>query len=91
VGDYDQPPRALKLTRPVYPQEAFIKKVEGVVTVEFVIELEGDVRSARVIRSVPLLDQAAMETVKQWRFAPAIKKGRKVTARATAPVSFRIF
>ena len=80
-----------KSTRPVYPQDAFIKKIEGVVTVQFVIDTNGMVGSVRVIRSVPLLDQAAIESVRQWRFAPAVKKGRAVSTLATAPVSFRIF
>ena len=89
--DYDQGPRLLQSTRPVYPQEAFINKVEGVVTVQFLIDATGVVVSVRVIRSVPLLDHAAMASVRQWRFAPAVKKGRAVPALATAPVSFRIF
>ena len=89
--DYDQGPRLLQSTRPVYPQEAFVKKIEGVVTVRFLIDATGVVVSTRVIRSVPLLDQAAMASVRQWRFAPAVKKGRAVPALATAPVSFRIF
>ena len=89
--DYDQGPRLLQSTRPVYPQEAFVKKIEGIVTVQFLIDATGVVVSTRVIRSVPLLDQAAMASVRQWRFAPAVKKGRAVPALATAPVSFRIF
>lgn len=91
VLDYDQAPRAIKLTKPVYPQGAFMKKIEGVVTVQFLIDTSGQPVHVRVIQSIPMLDQAAIETVQQWRFAPAVKKGRAVTTLATAPVSFRIF
>ncbi len=91
VMDYDQPPRLLKQTRPVYPQEAFIKKIEGVVTLEILIGVDGKVRRARVLRSVPQLDAAALQTVRQWVFAPAIKGGRPVPTTAQAPVSFRIY
>jgi protein TonB len=91
VTDYDQPPRVIKQTRPVYPQEAFIKKVEGVVEVEILIDASGRVRPTRVLRSVPLLDQAAIDTVRQWVFAPAIKNGRPVATTAVAPVTFRIY
>jgi protein TonB len=91
VLDYDQPPRLIKQTRPVYPQEAFIKKIEGVVEVEFLIDSGGRVVSARVIRSIPLLDAAALQTVRQWVFAPAVKKGRPVSTIARAPVTFRIY
>lgn len=91
VLDYDQPPRLLKQTRPVYPQEAFIKKIEGVVTLEIVIGIDGKVGRARVIRSIPQLDAAAIQTVRQWVFAPAVKGGRPVPTIANAPVSFRIY
>jgi protein TonB len=91
VLDYDQPPRLIKQTRPIYPQDAFIKKIEGVVEVEILIDVSGRVARARVMRSVPLLDQAAIETVKQWLFAPAVKGGRPVPTTAIAPVTFRIY
>jgi len=91
VLDYDQPPRLLKQTRPVYPQEAFIKKIEGVVMLEIVIGIDGKVGRARVLRSIPQLDSAAIQTVRQWVFTPAIKGGRPVSTIANAPVSFRIF
>ena len=91
VLDFDQAPRLLKQTKPVYPQEAFIKKIEGVVTLEIVIGVDGRVGRARILRSVPQLDSAALQCVKQWQFAPAIKGGRPVTTIAQAPVSFRIY
>src|SRR4029079_18842149 len=91
VMDYDQPPRPIKMTRPQYPQEAFVKKIEGTVEVEIVIDANGRVVSARVVRSIPMLDAAAVQTVYQWVFAPAMKGGRPVSTRAMAPVTFRIF
>jgi protein TonB len=91
VLDYDQPPRAIKITQPRYPPDAFVKKIEGTVEVEILIDSSGRVARARVIRSIPLLDAAALQTVYQWVFAPAIKGGRPVATVASAPVTFRIF
>jgi len=91
VLDYDQAPRPIKITRPQYPQEAFVKKIEGVVELEILIDSTGHVVRARVVKSVPLLDAAAIQTVKQWVFSPAIKDGRPVATIASAPVTFRIF
>lgn len=91
VLDYDRPPRILKQARPQYPQEAFVKKIEGTVIVELLIDTEGRVVRARVIRSVPELDAAALDSVRQWVFSPAIKHGRPVATVALAPVSFRIY
>ncbi|HVQ28269.1 MAG TPA: TonB family protein [Vicinamibacteria bacterium] len=91
VLDYDQAPRPIKITRPVYPQEAFIKKVEGIVELEILIDATGRVVHARVTKSIPLLDQAAIQCVYLWQFSPAVKRGRPVATRANAPVTFRIF
>jgi protein TonB len=91
VLDYDQPPRPIKQTKPTYPQEAFIKKIEGTVVLEILIDSTGRVVRARVIQSVPQLDAAAVQTVYQWVFIPAMKHGRPVPTVALAPVNFRIF
>jgi periplasmic protein TonB len=91
VYDYDRPPRLLNPTKPRYPPDAFIRKVEGVVIVEFVIDATGRVVRARIVQSIPLLDAAALETVRAWEFAPALQHGRPVATAAQAPVTFRIF
>jgi periplasmic protein TonB len=91
VLDYDQPPRPIKLTKPVYPQEAFVKKIEGVVEVDILIDANGRVVNARIKRSIPLLDAAALQCVREWIFSPAMKGGRPVATLAQAPVTFRIF
>jgi hypothetical protein len=43
------------------------------------------------MQSIPLLDAAAVQTVYQWIFSPAMKNGRPVATLAEAPVTFRIF
>jgi protein TonB len=91
VMDYDQPPRPIKITQPKYPPDAFVKKIEGTVDVEILIDSTGRVTKAKVVRSIPMLDRAAVETVQQWVFSPAIKNGRPVATIASAPVTFRIF
>lgn len=91
VADVDQMPRPIKQTRPQYPQEAFVKKIEGTVIVEILIDTTGRVTPLRIMQSIPALDQAAMDTVRQWLFTPALKHGRPVKYVAQAPISFRIF
>ncbi len=91
VYDYDRPPRLLNPTKPKYPADAFVRKVEGVVIVEFVIDATGHVVRTRIIQSIPMLDAAALETVRTWEFTPALKHGRPVATAAQAPVTFRIF
>ena len=86
--DYDVPPKLLKQIKPKYPNEAFKKKIEGTVLVEFIVETTGDVRETRILESVPGLDEAAVRTVRSWRFSAARLKGVPVRVIARAPVSF---
>jgi protein TonB len=64
--------------------------VEGVVIIEAVIAVDGTVRDARVLRSVPLLDRAALDAVKQWRYAPTRLGGVAVPVIVTVTVQFRL-
>jgi protein TonB len=91
VMDYDRPPRPLRMPRPEYPSEAFVKKVEGTVVLQILIDEHGRVAQARVVRSIPMLDQAALHAVRTWAFIPALRGGQPVATLALAPVSFRIY
>ena len=55
------PPTRIGYVRPEYPQIARAAKVQGVVVLEGQIERDGHVCSARVLRSIPLLDQSAID------------------------------
>jgi len=90
-GGWDQPPRAVKLTKPTYPDDAYHKKIEGTVEVEFLIGRDGRVVYAYVLKSIPALDVAALQTVAQWAFSPARRGGEPVATIARAPVTFRIY
>lgn len=91
VGDYDQQPRLISQAKPVYPHDAFTKKLEGTVEVGFIIDVDGRVRRAWIVKSIPALDSAAIQAVRQWVFAPALKGGRPVATQHVAPVKFRIY
>jgi TonB family protein len=56
---------------PIYPQVAREARREGVVILEAVIDASGNVTSVRVLKGDPLLDQAALDAVQQWKFTPA--------------------
>jgi protein TonB len=73
---------------PAYPQDAFVKKVQGTVELEIVIDENGRVVRVRILRSIPLLDAAAVACVQQWVFAPAQRGGRPVAVSARAPIGF---
>ena len=72
----------------IYPEAARTANVTGVVVVEITIGIDGSVADARVLRSISLLDQAALETVRQWRYQPVVVNGKPVPAIVTVPVAF---
>ena len=71
---------------PTYPQIAQDSKVQGVVILEALIGVEGKVTNARVLQSVPLLDQAALDAVMQWEFTPTRLNGQLVPVMMTVTV-----
>lgn len=88
VGGSIQPPRKVTDVRAVYPQEAQDANVQGVVIVEAVIGTDGRVTKARVLRSIPMLDQAALDAVQQWEFTPTVLNGILVPVVMTVTVNF---
>lgn len=83
-------PQKIKDVRPVYPPDALAARIQGVVVVEVSIDSEGKVRGAKVLRSIPELDEAALAAVRQWEFAPAVAHGKAVPVVATVTVNFAL-
>jgi len=83
-------PRKLHEVAPTYPAIAQRANIEGDVIIEAVIAVDGTVRDARVLRSQPLLDRAALDAVKQWRYAPTRLGGVAVPVIVTVTVRFRL-
>ena len=76
--------------RPVYPRMAQEARIEGVVIIEATISETGQVINAKLLRSVPLLDQAAIEAVRQWEFTPSMLNGVPVPVIMTVTVTFTL-
>jgi protein TonB len=74
----------------VYPPIAASAKVSGVVIVEATIGSDGRVNEVRVLRSIPLLDQAAMEAVRQWEFQPTLLNGAPISIVMSMTVNFAL-
>lgn len=83
-------PRRLNEIAPAYPAIARDAHVEGVVILEATIDAGGAVQTARVLRSIPLLDEAALSAVRQWQFEPALLNGQPVAVIMTVTVKFTL-
>jgi TonB family protein len=83
-------PKKIKDVKPVYPPIAETARISGVVIAEIVIDTNGDVRDARILRSIPMLDQAALDAIRQWRYTPTTLNGVPVELVMTVTVSFTL-
>jgi TonB family protein len=88
IGGRIMPPRKIKDVKAVYPEIARSARVSGEVTIEATIGADGKVIDARVVRSIPLLDQAALDAVRQWEYLPTLLNGVPVPVLMTVTINF---
>lgn len=90
AGGEIRSPIRIKDAQPIYPFIARSAKKEGVVIIEAIIGVDGKVEDARIIRSIPLLDQAALDAVKAWEYTPTLLNGRPTPVIMTVTVHFKL-
>jgi protein TonB len=90
LGPNIEPPKKIKDVKPVYPQVAFSGQTRGAVVIEITIGTDGKVEEAKIIHSVPLLDEAAVEAVRQWEYEKTRLNGVLVSLIMTVVVNFTI-
>jgi len=90
VGGQIKEPKKLKTVNPTYPDIAKQARVQGVVILECTISPQGKVTDVKVLRGIPLLDQAAVDAVKQWVYTPTLLNGVPVPVIMTVTVNFKL-
>ena len=90
IGGNIKPPTKILDVKPVYPDVAQKARVQGVVICEVLVRPDGTVADVRVLRSIPLLDQAAFNAVLQWIFTPTLLNGTAVPVIMTVTVNFTL-
>jgi protein TonB len=89
LAEIDQKPRAVFQASPLYPSQMRGRKLEGVVTVIFIVDVSGRVADPRVVKSThEAFAGPALNAVKQWKFEPAIKAGQRVPCKMRVPIRF---
>jgi TonB family protein len=83
-------PRLIHKVEAKYPEAAIKAKVEGKVVIEATTNIAGDVVEAKVLQGHPLLRQATVEAIKQWKYEPYIVEGEKKPVQFTVMVNFRL-
>jgi len=90
VGGNIRPPTRVVYVAPVYPRLALDARKEGTVILQAVIDETGNVREVKVLRSVQLLDDAAIQAVANWKFTPTLLNGTAVPVVMTVTVAFAL-
>ena len=86
----DELPVPVTMPKPEYPDIAREAGIEGLVVVEAVVGKDGHVLRTVIVRSVPLLDQAALDAARRWVFKPALTNGHPVAVRVMLPFKFSL-
>ncbi len=92
ISDLDEPPRPLARLKPIYPPQARMRRIEGEVVVEFIVNAEGTARDIAVVSSRPgdIFTTAAVRAIERWRFTPGTKDGEAVATRVRQKVAFKL-
>jgi protein TonB len=90
VGGKIKAPSKLNNVPPNYPQMAKQARVEGTVILEATISPDGRVTDVKVLRGIPLLDNSAVDAVRQWKYSPTLLNGTPVPVVMTVTVNFRL-
>jgi protein TonB len=90
VGGNVKPPTKTRDVRPAYPEAAKADNVQGVVILELRIGSDGSVVDAKVMRSIPLLDDAAVAAARLWKYTPTLLNGAPVEVLMTVTIQFAL-
>jgi len=91
IGGAIQSPKLLHRVEPLYPPIAISARMQGLVILETLVDLDGNVEGVKVLRSAgSVLDREALAAVRQWRYAPLILNGRPLRFLVTVILSFSV-
>jgi protein TonB len=90
VGGYIQAAKLIAQPKPAYPPLARQARIQGAVRLEAVISQDGAIENLKVVSGHPLLVQAALDAVAQWRYQPTLLNGVPVMVVTTIDVSFTL-
>ena len=90
VGGAVKTPKKLVNVPPRYPDDAVQAQVQGAVVLDVVLDADGVPTDVQVSQGVPMLDAAAIEAVRQWRYEPTLMNGEPVPIAMTVTVNFTL-
>ena len=82
--------KLIHYVRPVYPEEAKQKRIEGTVTLRARITKAGHLQDIRVLKGNPIFVREAVRVVKQWRYTPCLIESKSVEVITTLDINFNL-
>ncbi len=92
-GEYvyvEELPEAITKVTPQYPDIAREASVDGTVMIQALVGRDGQVKDTRIVKSIPMLDAAAVAAVRQWVFKPALSNNKPVAVWVAVPMKFTL-
>jgi protein TonB len=77
-----------KKVLPVYPKQALLSKVEGIVLMQATVNQKGRVEKMKLVSGPSILGKAAMDAVKQWQYEHAVLNGKPVPSETEITLKF---
>ena len=90
LGGQAKAPQLLVSSAPIYPAMARQGHVEGQVTIEAVVDTSGKLTNMTVISGPPLLQQAAIDSLRTWKYQPGYLNEKPVPTKTSITVNFRL-
>jgi periplasmic protein TonB len=90
VGGDVKPAHLVKSVPPLYPQMARTQRISGNVSIDAVVDVDGNVGTMKVLSGPAILHRAALDAVKEWRYEPAMLDGKPTASHLTVIVQFRL-
>ena len=90
VGGQIAAPKLVHTVRPEYPEVARMAHLSGIVVLEALVGTDGRVENVKALNANPVLEQAAMDAVAQWRYKPLLLNGVPTRFILTVTITFRV-
>ncbi len=90
IGGNVQAAKLIRQVQPIYPALARQIRIQGVVTLEAIIGIDGTIQQLQVLSGHPLLIPGAVQAVQQWMYSPTVLNGKAVEVKTTIEVRFTL-
>jgi periplasmic protein TonB len=90
VGGRIRPPRAIVKTHPEYPTLARQARIQGQIQIDAILDEQGNVVDMKIVSGPALLQQAALDALKKWKYEPTYLNDRPISVELIVTITFQL-